>query len=71
MLAERVVEWTKEWEEKGMQKGEITLLKRQIKLRFGGLPAWTEDRLTQATTDQLEHWAEQILDAKTLEEVFD
>ncbi len=57
--------------EKGMQKGEITLLKRQLKLRFGDLPDWVENRLTQATTDQLERWAEKILDAITLEEVFE
>ncbi len=71
MLAERVVEWTKEWEEKGMHKGETTLLKRQLIHRFGSLPNWAEESLTQASTDQLERWAEKILDATTLEEVFE
>jgi len=70
MLAERVTEWTKEWEEKGMQKGEVSLLTRLLVHRFGELPSWAEDRLTKATTEELEHWGERVLDASSLEEVF-
>jgi hypothetical protein len=29
-----------------------------------------EQRLQQASTDELEHWADNILDARTLEDVF-
>ena len=39
-------------------------------LRFGGLPDWTEDRLRQASTTDLERWADRILEATSLEAVF-
>ena len=70
MLAERVLEWTEEWKEQGLQQGELLLLKRQLARRFGVLPPWVEARLAQAERTQLEQWVEVILDANTLEEVF-
>jgi len=74
MLAERVIEWTEEWKQQGLQQGlqqgELLLLKRLLTHRFGVLPPWAEARLSQAGRAQLEQWAEVILDAKTLEEVF-
>lgn len=57
--------------QQGEKRGETRFLRRQLIRRFGKLPAWVEERLTQATTDQLENWVDQILDAKTLEEVFE
>ena len=48
----------------------IPLLHRQLRKRFGELPDWVETRLQEATTAQLELWAEQLLDAETLEGVF-
>ncbi|MBS9402911.1 hypothetical protein KG088_04650 [Halomonas sp. TRM85114] len=38
--------------------------------RFGPLDADTQRRLQQATTDELERWAENVLDAPSLAEVF-
>ena len=78
MLAERVIEWTEEWKEqglqqglqRGLQQGELLLLKRQLTRRFGALPSWVEAQLAQADRAQLEQWAEMILDARTLEEMF-
>ncbi len=83
MLAERVKTWTEEWKRQGWQDGrregrregrqeaEQTMLKRQLIKRFGPLPDWAEHRLSQAGTDQLELWIDRILDAPTLEAVFD
>ncbi|MEX0584910.1 MAG: DUF4351 domain-containing protein, partial [Natronospirillum sp.] len=78
MLAERVKDWTHTWEQQGIQKGrlegrlegEAMLLKKQLTRRFGELPADMEQRLTNATSEELEAWAENILDAQTLDEVF-
>lgn len=53
--------------EKGRQEGELLLLTRQITLKFGELPAWARESLENATTDQLEAWAERILSADSLE----
>jgi predicted transposase/invertase (TIGR01784 family) len=55
---------------KGEIKGKSTLLERQLIKRFGSITEDTRDRLRNATSDQLELWAERILDAKTLAEVF-
>ncbi len=78
MLAERVKEWTHEWEAKGIQKGlrkgrqegEIGILLRQMRLKFGGLDTETIARVQSADTEQLSSWSERILSAKTVEEIF-
>jgi hypothetical protein len=76
-------EWIREGEKKGLlegisqglsqgiSQGEMTLLKRQLTRRFGTLPAWAEAKLNQAGQLQLEAWADRILDAVTLESVFE
>ena len=70
-------EWIKEGELKGKLEGELRgrkqeaekLLQRLLTRRFGPLPAWVEDKLTQADTETLEMWADRVLDAPTLEAV--
>ncbi|WP_404297298.1 DUF4351 domain-containing protein [Halomonas sp.] len=56
--------------EQGIQQGEQTLLRKQLVRRFGPLDAKTEQRLQKATTDEMERWAENLLDARSLDEVF-
>ena len=56
--------------QEGKQEGEGYLLLRQIKRLFGQSPDWVEEKITQATTDQIEQWADNILDATTIEDVF-
>lgn len=50
----------------GRQEGEATLLRRLLIRRFGVLPAWAEQWVLQATTEQLETWGDQVLEAATL-----
>lgn len=57
--------WTK-----GRAEGEVQMLRRQLTRRFGPLPEWVNLRLQKADSAQLEAWADQVLDAKTLEGVF-
>ena len=54
----------------GRQEGEQNLLLRQLTRRFGPLDAATEQRLEQASQEELERWADNILDAQALDEVF-
>ncbi|MDP1605899.1 MAG: DUF4351 domain-containing protein [Rhodocyclaceae bacterium] len=54
----------------GRLEGESTLLERQIAKRFGPISESTRSRLKAATSVQLETWAERILDAATLADVF-
>ena len=83
MLAESVIEWTEQWKlqgmqqgirqgmQQGMQQGETALLERLLAKRFGTLPDEIHVRLGNATTEQLEFWAERLLDAPTLAAVFE
>ena len=79
MLAETVIEWTQQWKQQGLQqgllegeaKGEAKVLTRQLIKRFGPLSTEASQRLQTATAEQLELWADRILDATTLAAVFD
>ena len=74
MLAERMESWFEEATRKGvlqgMQQGERGLLRRLLARRFGALPDDVASRLSGASLEQLEAWGDQVLDAKSLDEVF-
>ncbi|MBK1699827.1 DUF4351 domain-containing protein [Thiococcus pfennigii] len=61
------------WE--GEVHGRATLLAIQLVERFGPLPETIQTRLAQATNEQLERWGERwnerLLDAATLDAVFE
>ena len=56
--------------EQGRVEGERTVLERQIRRRFGPLSPEGAERLSAASADELEAWADNVLDAETLEDVF-
>lgn len=51
-------------------RGEQILLQRMLTRRFGQLPDEIKNRLNQANAQQLEQWADDLLDAPTLEAIF-
>ena len=57
----------------GRTEGRNAILSRQLAKRFGQdiFNISLQERLRNATQEQLDRWAERILDAKTLEEVFE
>ena len=55
----------------GKLDGEATVLERQLAKRFGPLAEETRGRLRSASAEQLELWAERILDAPTLAAVLE
>lgn len=71
MLSERVVTWTEQWKQEGLeagrQEGQVELLLRQMNRRYGPVPEWAAERLRAASRAQLDSWAEAIFDAPTLE----
>ena len=75
MLAERIEEWTRRWKEEGREEGRrealLTLIERQLELKFGPLPEATRARLESADADTLLHWADRVLAADTLDAVFE
>jgi len=56
-----------EGEQKGEHKGIQGTLRKLITLKFGELPAWADERLTQASDAQLDVWVARILTADSLE----
>ena len=67
---EGMLEGKREGNQEGRLEEASRLVRRLLMLRFGGLPDWAEDRLRQASTTDLERWADRILEAATLETVF-
>ena len=65
------VEGRVEGEQIGIAKGESLLLRKQLMKRWGTLPEWVEQKLTAANSAQLEAWGENILDADSLEALFE
>ncbi len=57
--------------QEGRKTGEQSLLARQLAKRFGVLPEWAQQRLDAADTTQLGSWGEKLLDAKSLQDVFE
>lgn len=56
-------------QEIGLAKGQLTLLKNLLTRKFGKLSKFALEKLDTATPDQLEVWAEQIFDARSVEEL--
>ncbi len=56
---------------KGIQQGEIAIIKRLLNRRFGQIPEWVEKRLEQATPEYLGLWADRIVEVSSLDEIFE
>lgn len=54
----------------GMREGSLSIIRRQLKHRFGQLPEWVEPRLTALSFEQLEELSDRLLDAARLEDLF-
>jgi hypothetical protein len=54
---------------RGLQEGELTLLRRLIEKRFGPLPTWAEERLAAKTTVELEELSLRVLDAQSVDDL--
>ncbi len=74
-LQQGMLQGIQQGRQQGMQQGEVIgeakVLHRQLTKRFGTLTEDARKRLQTATTEQLELWADRILEAPTLAAVFD
>ena len=57
-------------EAKGAAQGRRAMLGRQLRQRFGAIPARIARRLESATPEQLEAAADRVLTATSISEVF-
>ena len=56
--------------ERGRVEGERAVVERQLLRRFGALPRSASERLVRASMADLERWADRVLEANSLEDVF-
>jgi hypothetical protein len=69
-IAERYRVWGEQIKREGAAQGEAHLLLRQLRRRFGELPEAVTARVKSAPVDQVESWAEELLDAASLDALF-
>ena len=55
----------------GKQQGGSSILQCQLQRRFGDTPSWANDKIAKADLPTLEKWGLQLLDAQSLEDVFE
>ncbi|EIJ43373.1 hypothetical protein BegalDRAFT_2530 [Beggiatoa alba B18LD] len=54
----------------GITQGEVNLLRKLLEKRFGQLPQHIQEKLAQASAQQLEGWTDKLLEIQQLEELF-
>jgi hypothetical protein len=54
---------------KGIQHGRYSLLVRILTHRFGPLPDWAIQQISSAPSEQLDRWADRVLEAKSIQGV--
>lgn len=64
-------EWKREARREGHREGEAFFLATLLRKRFGELPDWVQTHLEQAPAEQLERWGEKLLQADSLDTLFD
>lgn len=55
--------------QEGRLEGRYDLLEKILTRRFGPLPDWARRRLVSASSEQLDQWAERVLEAESLQAV--
>lgn len=58
-----------EGRQEGRQEGQLDLLRRQIERRFGPVPSWVMQSLSQRSAQDLEQVGIRLFDAATLEDL--
>jgi predicted transposase YdaD len=70
LRAEGREEGREEGRAEGRERGKAELLLRQLPLRFGPLTKELQARVGDAGSDALDLWAERVLSASSIEDVF-
>ncbi len=83
MLAENLIDWKNDFEEKAIEKGreegheegvlagEALILTRQLKLKFGTIDATILQRVSEADSKTLLRWGDRVLTAEALDDIFE
>lgn len=60
-----------QWMNEGREQGQRDMLRKQLALKFGSLPADVDARMGSATLEDLDRYAARVLVAETLDAVFE
>ncbi|MCC7277032.1 MAG: DUF4351 domain-containing protein [Chromatiaceae bacterium] len=69
-LEERFDQWAEDYKRQGRLEGMTLVVQRHLTRRFGPLPTEVIACIAAATVEDMENWADRLLDAKSLDEVF-
>ena len=64
-------DWMAEAGERARKKEAAKMLRLFMHGKFGPLPEWVDQRISNATADEMELWAERLLTVSTIEAVFE
>ena len=67
---EKLLVWSRQWQDEGRRLGGAELLLRQTERKFGPLGTHDRMRIELATHERLFDWGERLMEARSLEEVF-
>ena len=71
-IESKVIEFSRqEGRQEGRQEESTAVLLRLLQRRFGNVPTWVHKKIAKADLSTLGEWNLRILDAKSLEDVFD
>lgn len=75
MLATQGEVWKRRWTAEGVAlgkaEGKAEMLLRLLRRRFGSLPAEAKARIESADADQLDRWADRLMDGGALADILD
>lgn len=66
LIETRMQEWEQEW----LREGATHVIELQLRRRFGELPGWVTVRLQEASPEQLDQWADRLLEVDSLDALF-
>lgn len=69
-VSEFARQFVAEGRKEGIEEGEKKLLLKQLDRKFGELTAEVRERILAASSEQVDIWAERVLTAQTLDQVF-
>ena len=70
MLAANLMEWRNRVHKEGRLEGEALVVSRQLQLKYGDLDESTQKRIAEADSETLLRWADRVLTAEQLSDVF-
>ena len=56
--------------QEGIREGQVDMLLRLFKARYGDVPSWVHGRVIKADPDMLDEWSRRLFRAERIEDIF-